>query len=291
MQQTLQYIQQQLQGLYLTSEIKSFFYLILEFVCKKDKYILLRDKDNQLSSNELIQIQGIVEELKKFRPIQYILGETEFYGLKFKVNENVLIPRPETEELVDRIIRHASGLFPQERQSPAKSVLDIGTGSGCIAVALAKQIPGASVYALDISEKALEIALQNAQANGVSVSFFQQDIFEDNPFSVFRFPFSIIVSNPPYIVPSEKQQMSPNVLNYEPHQALFVPEEQPLLFYERIADLGLKHLEKNGFLFFETGSLFGKAIAEMLRKKGYQSVELLKDISGKDRMVRGQPGI
>jgi release factor glutamine methyltransferase len=291
MQQTLQYIQQQLQGLYLTSEIKSFFYLILEFVCKKDKYILLRDKDNQLSSNELIQIQGIVEELKKFRPIQYILGETEFYGLKFKVNENVLIPRPETEELVDRIIRHASGLFPQERKSPAKSVLDIGTGSGCIAVALAKQIPGASVYALDISEKALEVALQNAQANGVSVSFFQQDIFEDNPFSVFRFPFSIIVSNPPYIVPSEKQQMSPNVLNYEPHQALFVPEEQPLLFYERIADLGLKHLEKNGFLFFETGSLFGKAIAEMLRKKGYQSVELLKDISGKDRMVRGQPGI
>jgi release factor glutamine methyltransferase len=288
MQQTLQCIQQHLQGLYPASEIKSFAYLILEFVCKKDKQVLLRDKDNQLSPNELIQIQEIIEELKKFRPIQYILGETEFYGMKFKVNENVLIPRPETEELVDWIIRSVSNLSPQERKISTRSILDIGTGSGCIAAALAKHIPDASVLALDISEKTLEIALQNVQINGVTVSFFQRDIFENNPLAGLRLPFSIIVSNPPYIVPSEKQQMSPNVLNYEPHQALFVPEEQPLLFYERIADLGLEHLEKNGFLFFETGSLFGKSVAEMMRKKGYQSVELLKDISGKDRMVKGQ---
>ncbi|MDR0682326.1 MAG: peptide chain release factor N(5)-glutamine methyltransferase [Dysgonamonadaceae bacterium] len=285
MQQTLQCIQQRLQGLYPASEIKSFAYLILEFVCKKDKQVLLRDKDNQLSPNELIRIQEIVEELKKFRPVQYILGETEFYGLKFKVNEHVLIPRPETEELVDWIISSASKLSPQERR-----ILDIGTGSGCIAVALAKHIPDASVYALDISEKALEVALQNTQINGVTVSFFQRDIFENNPLAGLRSPFSIIVSNPPYIVPSEKQQMSPNVLNYEPHQALFVPENQPLLFYEQIADLGLEHLEKNGSLFFETGSLFGKTVAEMMRKKGYKPVKLLKDISGKDRMVKGQLG-
>lgn len=284
MQQTLQCIQKQLHGLYTASEIKSFSYLILEFVCKKDKHVLLRDKDNQLSTNEIIQIQEIIEELKKFRPIQYILGETEFFGLKFKVNENVLIPRPETEELVEWI-----RLCEFAPQYPV-NIIDIGTGSGCIAISLAKNIPDASVYALDISERALEVALQNARINEVNVHFFQQDIFERHPFAGYRDTFSIIVSNPPYIVPSEKQQMSPNVLDYEPHQALFVPETQPLLFYERIADIGLKHLEKNGFLFFETGSLFGKTVAKMLQNKGYKSVELLQDISGKDRMVKGRLG-
>ncbi len=276
MQKTLSSIQNQLQGLYSNSEIKSFSYLILEFVCKKDKSILLRDKDNHLSEKECIQIQKIVDELKKYRPIQHILGETEFFGLNFFVNENVLIPRPETEELVDWVI-----------QSKIKSpqILDIGTGSGCIAISLGKNIPNASVYALDISKEALEIAKQNAIRNDTNIQFILHDIFNKLPQTIPN-KWDIIVSNPPYIVPSEKDKMFSNVLDYEPHLALFVPEKQPLLFYERIAEIGLNHLEKNGFLFLEINSLFGQATVKMLQNKTYQSVELLKDISGKDRMIK-----
>jgi release factor glutamine methyltransferase len=170
--------------------------------------------------------------------------------------------------------------------------LDIGTGSGCIAIALAKNLPDAEVYACDISEQALDVARKNAELNNVHVNFFKQDIFTSldlgraNP-TVHRVPctFDLIVSNPPYIVPSEKAAMSANVLDYEPHQALFVPEDQPLLFYERIAELGLTHLNPDGQLFFETGSLFGKEVAAMLRQKGYREVELFQDLAGKDRIV------
>lgn len=261
--------------------------MILEFVCQKDKHVFLRDKDNHLSTNELGRIQKIVEELKKYRPIQYILGETEFYGLKFIVNENVLVPRPETEELVDEILHFLSA---QGREKENGVCLDIGTGSGCIAISLAKNLPCFSVYALDISAKSLEVARQNAKLHRVEVQFFQQDIMDEQALSSQTLPreWDIIVSNPPYIVPSEKNGLSPNVLNYEPHQALFVPEEKPLLFYERIADMGLRHLKKNGFLFFEISARCGEAIVRMLKRKGYGTVELFKDISGKDRMVKAQ---
>jgi release factor glutamine methyltransferase len=275
MQKTLQFIQQQLRDLYPLSEIKSFSYRILESVCRKDKQALLRDKDSHLSANEMNRVRAIVGELRKYRPIQYVLGETEFYGLKFIVNENVLIPRPETEELVDWVIKSCAG------KAKRYTILDIGAGSGCIAVSLAKNLPTASVCALDISQKALDVAKQNAQLNKVSVEFVQQDIFANPPLG----EWDIIVSNPPYVLPSEKKEMSANVLDYEPHQALFVPEEKPLLFYERIAGIGLRHLEKEGTLFFEINAFFGKAVVEMLQEKGYQSVELLKDISGKDRMI------
>ena len=284
MQTAQQYIKKQLQGLYSESEIRSFGYLILESIYQTDKQTLLRDKDKQLSAKEIIRVRKIVEELKKYRPIQYILGETEFFGLKFKVNEQVLIPRPETEELVEQVLEscriHDEGC----------RILDIGTGSGCIAVALAKHLPDAQIQALDISQEALDIARQNARLNRVNVRFFQQDILSNDPCMqhvTSSLPFHIIVSNPPYIVPSEKPAMSANVLEYEPHQALFVPEDQPLLFYERIADWALKHLEENGSLYFETGSLFGQAVAEMLRQKGFGAVELFRDLSGNDRIVRG----
>ncbi|GHT11909.1 release factor glutamine methyltransferase [Bacteroidia bacterium] len=280
MQTTLNLIKAQLQHLYSDAEIKAFGFLILESVCCLDKQAVLRDKDKQLSPNERFQIGEIIESLKKYRPIQYILGETEFYGLRFKVNENVLIPRPETEELVDLI-------QSDYRKSPL-SVLDIGTGSGCIAIALAKNLPDASVYALDISEKALEIARQNAERNRVNVHFFQQDILADFPAnSSGDLPekWDIIVSNPPYVTPEEKRAMSKNVLDYEPHQALFAPQKKPLLFYERIADMGLNRLEESGALYFETSALYGKETVGMLREKGYRSVQLLQDISGKDRMI------
>jgi release factor glutamine methyltransferase len=276
MQKTLSSIQKQLQDLYSNAEIKSLSYLILEWVCKKDKSALLLDKDTHLSEIEYIQVQKIVEELKKYRPIQYILGESDFFGLKFFVDENVLIPRPETEELVDLIL---------QKKIVSPKILDIGTGSGCIAISLAKNIPNAAVFALEISEKALTVSKKNAIRNNVNVTFILYDIFDDFPKTLPE-KFDIIVSNPPYILPSEKMFMSSNVLDYEPHTALFVPENQPLLFYERIADIGLKHLKKDGFLFFETNALFGKATAEMLQNKGYSSVELFKDISGNDRMIR-----
>jgi release factor glutamine methyltransferase len=277
MQETLNLIKAQLQNLYTDSEIKSFGFLILESVCRLDKQSVLRDKDKQLSPNERFQIREIIENLKKYRPIQYILGETEFYGLRFKVDENVLIPRPETEELVDLIIKR------ERKREKGERILDVGTGSGCIAIALAKHFPEAAVYGLDISEYALAVAKQNALSNQVDVKFFQHDIF--NSFSIFNFQFSIIVSNPPYVTPEEKNTMSKNVLDYEPHQALFVPQENPLLFYERIADIGLSCLEESGALYFETSALYGKETAGMLRDKGYRSVHLLQDISGKDRII------
>jgi len=258
---------------------------MLEFVCQKDRAVFLRDKDNHLSPNELRRIRKIVEELKKYRPIQYILGETEFYGLKLIVNEQVLIPRPETEELVDEILHFLSA---QRREKEGGVCLDIGTGSGCMAVSLAKNLPDFSVYALDISAQALEVARQNAKLHRVNIHFFQQDMMDEQALSSQALPraWDLMVSNPPYVLPSEKNEMSPNVLNYEPHQDLFVPEEKPLLFYERIADLGLRYLKKNGLLFFEIPARGGEAIVRMLKNKGYETVELLKDISGKDRMVK-----
>ena len=278
METTFRFIQEQLRDFYSDSEIKSFCCLILESVCNMDKSSVLRYKDKQLSLNENFRVQEIVEELKKYRPIQYILGETEFYGLKFNVDANVLIPRPETEELVEWIIKE---------EKPPLQILDIGTGSGCIAITLAKHLPGAEVYALDISEKALDVARRNAVKNQVDVHFFQYDILKDEPF-VFPFStliFDCIVSNPPYITPKERAAMAKNVLDYEPHQALFVPQENPLLFYERIACFAHRHLKKSGSLYLETNSLYGRKSAIAIENKKFQSVRLLKDISGNDRII------
>ncbi|MDR3339528.1 MAG: peptide chain release factor N(5)-glutamine methyltransferase [Candidatus Symbiothrix sp.] len=278
MQKSLSFIRGELKQLYADAEIKSFVFLIVESVCGIDKHSFLSGKEKLLSPDEQVRIREIVADLKKFRPIQYILGETEFYGLRFKVNENVLIPRPETEELADLLYKDCAS------RKTFFSVLDIGTGSGCIAVALAKNLPQASVYAMDISEKALVVAQENAKYNSVKVQFFRHNVVADFPAGLPE-KWDIIVSNPPYITPQEKKTMSKNVLDYEPHQALFTPEEKPLFFYERIADTGLIHLKENGALYFETSSLYGKATEKMLKEKGYHSVRLLKDISGKDRII------
>jgi len=284
MKNIFRFIEEQLRDFYSLAEIKSFSYMMLESVCQMDKSSILRHKDKQISLNEQLKIQEIINELKNHRPIQYILGETEFYGLKFKVDENVLIPRPETEELVERIINDTPPPDPLQRGKKYRA-LDIGTGSGCIAVALAKHLPGAEVFALDISEKALEVARQNAKQNQVDVHFFQQDILNDETFPVPSGAFDCIVSNPPYVTQKEKTAMAKNVLDYEPHQALFVPNENPLLFYERIADFACKHLKEDGALYFETNSFYGQAAAKMLEDKNYHPVELLKDISENDRIL------
>ena len=269
-------IREQLQGYYPDSEINMFSYLILESVCSIDKSSFLRHKDKKISLNEHFRIKEIIEDLKKYRPIQYILGETEFYDMKFIVDENVLIPRPETEELVEWVIR-------KEQTPKGYKLLDIGTGSGCIAIALAKHLPQAEVFALDISDKALDIARQNAMKNQADVIFFQYDILKDEPFA---FPkFDCIASNPPYITFKEKETLEKNVLDYEPHQALFVPDENPLLFYERIAGFARNHLKEEGSLYLETSSHYGQASAKALIDKNFHSVKLYKDISGNDRVL------
>ncbi|MDR2804503.1 MAG: peptide chain release factor N(5)-glutamine methyltransferase [Dysgonamonadaceae bacterium] len=282
MQQSLQYMREQLQGCYPDAEIRSLYYRILESVCRADRQTLLRDKDKQLSGNDRMQIRKITEELKNFRPLQYVLGETEFYGLPFRVNEAVLIPRPETEELVEQVLKKDG----RRATGDGYRALDIGTGSGCIAITLAKYLPAAEVYALDISEKALAVAAQNAYLNKVNVRFFRHDILSSAPLPFSS--FDTIVSNPPYITPSEQPAMSPNVLAYEPHEALFAPEEQPLLFYERIADAGRELLKPDGRIFFEINARFGTAAVEMLRKKNYRDVEVLRDMAGKERIVTGK---
>jgi release factor glutamine methyltransferase len=293
MKTAFHFIREQLQDFYPDSEIKSLCYLILESVCKMDQSSVLQYKDKQLSLNEHLRVREIIEELKKFRPVQYILGETEFYKLKFRVDENVLIPRPETEELVEQIIKKETVLKAGGEvtaRTVARNnllVLDIGTGSGCIAVALAKHLPEADVFALDISDKALEIARQNAINNQVDVHFFQHDILKDEPL-VFPFSsltFDCIVSNPPYVSLNEKAAMAKNVLDYEPHQALFVPQDNPLIFYERIAGFAQRRLNKNGSLYLETNSLNGRTVVKMLDDKKFRTVELVKDISGNDRII------
>jgi release factor glutamine methyltransferase len=280
MQALFLYLREQLWDYYTDSEVKLFYYLMMESVCHLDKQSVLLGKDTQISPNEKRIVEKMIADLRKFRPIQYIIGETEFYGLKFKVNEHVLIPRPETEELVERILKEC------RVQGTGCRALDIGTGSGCIAVTLAKYFPAATVYATDISEKALEVASENALNNQVNVQFIRHDIFEKLPENLLE-KWDIIVSNPPYVTLSEKEIMSRNVLDYEPHQALFVPPEKPLLFYERIADVARKCLKEDGKLYFETSAVHGKAAAEMLREKGFGTVRLFRDIAGRDRVLVG----
>ncbi len=279
MQTIIDYIKKELKPFYPDSEIKSFIRLILEYVCKIKPYEISICKDKKISSNERAEIERIVDCLKDYKPVQYILGETEFFGLPFKVNKSVLIPRPETEELVELILEnHPEGNL---------QILDVGTGSGCIAISLAKNMPDSKVYAIDISEEALFVAKENAIRHQATVQFYQQDILTELSPGIDTKKFDIIVSNPPYITPEEKAIMHDNVMKYEPHTALFVPQDNPLLFYEKIAGIGHILLNTNGRLYFEINALYGRETCEMMKKSGYKEVKLFQDISGNDRMVSG----
>lgn len=274
LQQFTKNTQQQLSGLYTQSEISFLIRIILEEVSHKI---------NNLSDSELLKAEDIVERLKNSEPIQYILGKYEFYGLTFQLTPDVLIPRPETEELVEWII--------SENLKDKSSVLDIGTGSGCIAVTIAKKIKVADVNAWDISKPALEVASNNAAINGVNIQTSNIDVLSDEDIIQFRnseVEFDVIVSNPPYVTEREMNTMEDNVLKYEPHIALFVPDDDPLLFYRRIADIAQKLLKDNGKLFFEINSAFVNELVEMLKEKGYINIEVRKDISGKLRMLKAE---
>lgn len=281
--------QDKLNQLYEEEEIQSLFFIALEEVLdyKKTDYII--KKQETVPDTALLRLNNILLGLTKGTPIQYIIGHTEFYGLKFKVNPAVLIPRPETEELVEWILSVCNSRFVAENQNISQSsinIIDIGTGSGCIAIALKKHLPKAYVSAVDISSAALATAKENAAINEVGVTFIEDDIL--NYSESYASKFDIIVSNPPYIKEKEKAEMHENVLANEPHTALFVSNEKPLIFYEAIADFALLHLKKDGHLFFEINANLGKETIQMLGAKGFTDIRLRLDMQGKERMVSAQ---
>ncbi len=269
------YFIEQLSAEFEENELKVHFRLVMKHYFNFSSTDLVLNRNHRFSESELLKVIFCVKKMKLHQPLAQIIGETEFYGLKLIVNEHVLIPRPETEELVDWIIKDAS------KQSI--SILDIGTGSGCIPIALKKHLQNASISAYDISEKALEVAKRNAQINEVEVNFKKVDILNSDVDKSMK--WDIIVSNPPYITVSEKLKMDKNVLDYEPHLALFVEDTDPLLFYRKIIEFSKKHLKKDGQLFFEINQYLSKETLELLQKH-FKVIELRKDINGNDRMVR-----
>lgn len=281
MTETVAYIQNTLKDLYPPSEIKAFTRLIMERVCDIQPHQFLLCKDRELSGKEKEEIYNIVDRLTKYEPIQYIFGKTDFYGFEFQVNPSVLIPRPETEELVEMIVREYLG--------KDVAILDIGTGSGCIAITLKKLLKDADVSAIDISPEALKVAERNAMNNRVSVFFYERNILE--PFRTgdsLEEDFDVIVSNPPYVMEKEKAEMEKNVLDYEPQLALFVSDNDPLIYYRNIARFAEQKLKKKGYLYFEINSKLGNEVVEMLRLLEFKNVELIQDLSGNDRFVKAQ---
>jgi release factor glutamine methyltransferase len=275
---------QELSSLYEEQEIDSFFYIILEKLHGLKRIDLALNPQTVMDGAHLKQWKNIVSELKKQRPVQYILGETTFYGLSFLVNENTLIPRPETEELVELIIESTN----YELRNTKLKVLDIGTGSGCIAISLAKHLATSEVFAIDVSEEALATAKKNAELNKVAIDFISTNILDVVTLSAVAGldkQFDIIVSNPPYVRNLEKDEIKPNVLEYEPHLALFVDDIDPLLFYRKIAELAIKNLNPNGKLYFEINQYLGKETVELVKSFGFKNVKLIKDIYGNDRII------
>ena len=270
---------QELTPLYDAGEAESFFYLILEAKQQLKRIDIALQPELVFLASELEIWNSILEQLKREIPIQYLLGTTHFYGLEFKVNENVLIPRPETEELVDWIIKSQKS----EVRNKKVKILDIGTGSGCIAISLAKNLPNAEVFALDVSKKALATAQKNAKLNQVQVQFICQSILETEDLGQ---QFDVIVSNPPYVRHLEKQEIKKNVLDNEPHLALFVADDDALIFYRKIAQLALKNLSQTGQLYFEINQYLGQEMLSLLQEMDFKNSELRQDIYGNDRMTK-----
>jgi release factor glutamine methyltransferase len=269
---------QGLTSMYGEGEAESFFYLILEEKQQLKRIDLALQPDLFFSASAIVVWNSILEQLKLEIPIQYLLGKTSFYGLDFEVNESVLITRPETEELVDWIISNNQTIS----KSSSLKILDIGTGSGCIAISLAKNLPNAQVFAIDVSEKALATAKRNAILNEVKVTFIEQNILETLD---LKQEFDIVVSNPPYVRNLEKEEIKKNVLEYEPHLALFVEDHDALIFYRKIAELARKNLSNSGQLYFEINQYLGKEMTDLLEGMDFKKIELRKDIYGNDRMM------
>ncbi|WP_343067623.1 peptide chain release factor N(5)-glutamine methyltransferase [Winogradskyella flava] len=276
---------EELDQIYGKEEVDSFFFLCTEHYLNLPRFQVALEPEFTLTKSETDTFFKVIDNLSREKPIQYILGKTEFYGLKFKVNEHVLIPRPETEELVDLIIKcHSDGIEESQIE-----ILDIGTGSGCIAISLAKNLPNARVYALDVSKEALKVAEKNAELNEADINFIRADILSFDYHSAFDADtkFDVIVSNPPYVRHLEKQEMKPNVLDHEPHLALFVEDNDPLIFYRAIAEFAVKNLKQKGALYFEINQYLGEETKHLLLELDFDDVELRKDLNDNNRMLKG----
>ena len=269
--------QKELSDIYPQEEIDSFFYLCIEHYLGLERFVLALQPGLTVYKEEEEPLFEAIHRLKKEEPIQYIIGETHFAGLRFKVNSSVLIPRPETEELVNWIIDDFNG------QEDELKILDIGTGSGCIAVSLASQLSSASVYGIDISEDALMIARENAEINIVEVFFRQRDIRKQESWDI---RFDIIVSNPPYVRQSEKQKMRTNVVGFEPEIALFVADKDPLVYYRYIAKFAKANLKSNGSLYLELNQYLSRETVKLFEEENFSEIELRKDLFGNQRMLR-----
>jgi release factor glutamine methyltransferase len=272
------YLINELKGTYPEQEKFAIINLIFKTHFGVDRLHLLKDSDQIVSSQNADLILEICDNLKTGKPIQYVLGETLFYNCTIKVNNETLIPRPETEELVDLIIK--------ENKDFQGSIIDIGTGSGCIAVAIKKNLQWAKVTGTDISDGALAMASSNAILNNVVVSFLKNDMLRPDP-GLLQ-PVSIIVSNPPYVLESEKKYMNRNVLDFEPHNALFVPDEDPLVFYRAIVKISGSILMPGGKIYLEINEKKGEAISLLLESAGYSDIRVIKDINGKNRIIKGR---
>lgn len=290
---------QELGDSYPKEEIDSFFYRCIEHYQKLERFVLAIQPGLTLTKSEEQPLFEALAQLKQEKPLQYILGKAHFMDLELLVNEHVLIPRPETEELVRWILEDLqddTGLGPDAERSRSVistthkdrslQILDIGTGSGCIAIALAKALPNAKVTAIDISEKALAVAQKNSVFNNVDVTFVKQDILDSQLAPELELQFDIIVSNPPYVRQLERSQMQKNVLEYEPHTALFVPDNDALIFYDAIAQFAKKHLKKKGSLYFEINQYLGDETQALLNAHDFSEIELRKDMFGNDRMLK-----
>lgn len=272
------YYCEQLCSIYDKNESNTLILILFEYYFNINRIKMSLEPELRLSESEMLKLHFAVKDLLKNKPIQYIIGETEFCDLKFKVNENVLIPRPETSELV-RLIANS------HQPSTISNILDIGTGSGCIAISLAKMIPQSNVYALDISEKALDVAKENAINNNVNITFIQDDILTKTQ-TLTQTKFDIIVSNPPYVRELEKIDMHNNILQWEPHNALFVSDEDPLIFYRSILEFSKKHLKENGEIWFEINEYLGKEMKALCEEVGLSNIEIYKDFRDKERFLR-----
>lgn len=271
---------QDLTGSYPQQEIQSFFNLLCEHFLGISRLEIALSPHLSVEDPAKTQLEDALQQLLKHQPLQYILGETEFYGRTFSLNEHTLIPRPETEELVTWIIEDAK---QAGRHQQSMQILDMGTGSGCIAISLAKELPQAEVSALDISTEALLCAQENAQRHEAVVSFSSKDMLQ---LAALPGMYDIMVSNPPYVRESEKQQMHPNVLNYEPATALYVSDDDPLVFYRKIGALAQQYLQADGALYLEINEYLSKELEELLQQLGFDRIEIRQDIFGKDRMIK-----
>ena len=274
----MQLAKSKLASLYPSEELNSMVSLFFETLLNYSKIDILWNKDTSPNEESIQKIIAGIDRLATAEPVQYVLGQAHFYDLLFEVNPAVLIPRQETEMLVDTIIKDC-------RSSSSLSILDAGTGSGCIAIALAKYLPHAQVYALDFSSEALEVAQRNAQKNGVIIHFIKGDILSIQPIDT-KLRFDVIVSNPPYVTESEKQQMHINVLHHEPAQALYVGDDEPLVFYRALAGIAKKHLKTDGCIYAEINERFGAETLGVFPKDSFANYSVEKDLNNKDRFIR-----